>query len=207
MIATVNPATGAATSRGNTGVQAEGDLAFVQGRLWLSTSSNRLYELNPTNGAATDRGLLRTVPEFRAVCALHDNIHALVVTIQDHAPLVQDRLPEGFRDWTLKARLKGLTTFAEIARAFVLDPPLALTQSLTARDVLTALRGGQVDVAVEILGPVLPQLRGKALRALAVTSERRATALPERRPTVDLPVERPGAPFLRAARCGGRGVR
>ena len=45
--------------------------------------------------------------------------------------------------------------------------------------VLTALRGGQVDVAVEILGPVLPQLRGKALRALAVTSERRATALPE----------------------------
>ena len=45
--------------------------------------------------------------------------------------------------------------------------------------VLTALRGAQVDVAVEILGPVLPQLRGKALRALAVTSERRAAALPE----------------------------
>ncbi len=45
--------------------------------------------------------------------------------------------------------------------------------------VLTALRGGQVDMAVEILGPVLPQLRGKALRALAVTSERRATALPD----------------------------
>jgi tripartite-type tricarboxylate transporter receptor subunit TctC len=45
--------------------------------------------------------------------------------------------------------------------------------------VLTALRGGQVDVAVEILGPVLPQLRGKAMRALAVTSERRATALPD----------------------------
>jgi tripartite-type tricarboxylate transporter receptor subunit TctC len=45
--------------------------------------------------------------------------------------------------------------------------------------VLTALRGGQVDVAVEILGPVLPQLRGKALRALAVTSERRAWALPD----------------------------
>jgi tripartite-type tricarboxylate transporter receptor subunit TctC len=45
--------------------------------------------------------------------------------------------------------------------------------------VLTALRGGQVDVAVEILGPVLPQLRGKAMRALAVTSERRSSALPD----------------------------
>jgi tripartite-type tricarboxylate transporter receptor subunit TctC len=42
-----------------------------------------------------------------------------------------------------------------------------------------ALRGKQVDVGVEILGPVLGQIKGGALRALAVTGQRRSTALPE----------------------------
>lgn len=45
--------------------------------------------------------------------------------------------------------------------------------------VITALRGGQIDVAVEILGPVLPQIRANALRALVVTSDKRAAVLPE----------------------------
>lgn len=44
--------------------------------------------------------------------------------------------------------------------------------------VITALRGGQIDAAVEILGPVLPQINVKALRALAVTGEQRAAVLP-----------------------------
>ena len=45
--------------------------------------------------------------------------------------------------------------------------------------LVTALRGGQVDAAVEILGPVMGQIKGGALRALAVTGEKRASALPE----------------------------
>ncbi len=45
--------------------------------------------------------------------------------------------------------------------------------------VITALRGGQIDAAVEILGPVLPQIRASALRALAVTGDKRAAVLPE----------------------------
>ena len=45
--------------------------------------------------------------------------------------------------------------------------------------VLTALRGGQIDVGVEILAPVLPQIKGQALRALAVTGDKRANALPQ----------------------------
>ncbi|RTQ37254.1 tripartite tricarboxylate transporter substrate binding protein [Variovorax gossypii] len=45
--------------------------------------------------------------------------------------------------------------------------------------VVTALRGGQVDVAVEILSPVLSQIEGKALRALAVMGEKRSPSLPE----------------------------
>jgi tripartite-type tricarboxylate transporter receptor subunit TctC len=45
--------------------------------------------------------------------------------------------------------------------------------------VLTALRGGQIDLAVEILAPVLPQIKGQALRALAVTGDKRSVALPQ----------------------------
>lgn len=44
--------------------------------------------------------------------------------------------------------------------------------------LVTALRGKQVDVAVEILGPVMPQITGNAVRALAVTGTRRSPLLP-----------------------------
>jgi tripartite-type tricarboxylate transporter receptor subunit TctC len=43
--------------------------------------------------------------------------------------------------------------------------------------VLTALRGGQVDAAVEILGPMMGQISAKAVRPLAVMGARRAPAL------------------------------
>lgn len=43
----------------------------------------------------------------------------------------------------------------------------------------TALRGGQIDVAVEILGPMMGQVQSKAIRALAVLSDTRASQLPD----------------------------
>jgi tripartite-type tricarboxylate transporter receptor subunit TctC len=49
--------------------------------------------------------------------------------------------------------------------------------------VITALRAGEVDVGFEILGPMLGQVQANALRALAVTSDRRFAGLPEA-PTV-----------------------
>ena len=45
--------------------------------------------------------------------------------------------------------------------------------------LITALRGGQIDVGVEILGPVLPQVTATALRVLAVTGDKRAAVLPD----------------------------
>ncbi|MEO6744106.1 MAG: tripartite tricarboxylate transporter substrate binding protein [Caldimonas sp.] len=39
--------------------------------------------------------------------------------------------------------------------------------------VLTALRAGEIDAAFEILGPMLPQVSAKAVRVLAVTSDKR----------------------------------
>lgn len=43
--------------------------------------------------------------------------------------------------------------------------------------VVTALRGGQIDAAVEILSPMLPQINAGALRALAVFGDKRSPAL------------------------------
>lgn len=45
--------------------------------------------------------------------------------------------------------------------------------------VITALRGGQIDIAAEVLSPVLPQIKGGALKALAITGTRRSPALPQ----------------------------
>ena len=43
--------------------------------------------------------------------------------------------------------------------------------------VINALRGGQIDAAVEILSPMLPQINAGAVRALAVFGDKRSTAL------------------------------
>lgn len=45
--------------------------------------------------------------------------------------------------------------------------------------VVTGLRGGEIDVAFEIVGPMVGQVQGGALKALAVTSNRRNPALPD----------------------------
>jgi len=45
--------------------------------------------------------------------------------------------------------------------------------------VITALRGGDIDAAVDILGPLMPQITSHALRPLAVLGDKRAPQLPE----------------------------
>jgi tripartite-type tricarboxylate transporter receptor subunit TctC len=43
--------------------------------------------------------------------------------------------------------------------------------------LITALRGGEIDVAVEILGPVMSQVSSGAVRALAVMGDRRSETM------------------------------
>jgi tripartite-type tricarboxylate transporter receptor subunit TctC len=45
--------------------------------------------------------------------------------------------------------------------------------------VLTALRAGEIDLAFEIVGPMIPQVAAGAVRALAVSSGERNPALPD----------------------------
>jgi tripartite-type tricarboxylate transporter receptor subunit TctC len=46
-------------------------------------------------------------------------------------------------------------------------------------DVVTAVRAGDVQLGVEILAPVLSQIKGGGLKALAVASSRRSAILPD----------------------------
>lgn len=45
--------------------------------------------------------------------------------------------------------------------------------------VITAVRGGEIDVMVDILGPLMSNIQGNALRALAVMGRARAPELPQ----------------------------
>ncbi len=45
--------------------------------------------------------------------------------------------------------------------------------------VLTALRAGEIDIAFEIVGPMVPQLTSGVIKALAVSSDKRNPALPD----------------------------
>lgn len=49
--------------------------------------------------------------------------------------------------------------------------------------LITALRGGQVDAGVEILAPILGQIKGNSIRPIAVMGAKRSFALPDT-PTV-----------------------
>lgn len=45
--------------------------------------------------------------------------------------------------------------------------------------VITALRGGQIDIMVDILGPLMPQFVPGSLKPLAVLGDKRTTQLPD----------------------------
>lgn len=45
--------------------------------------------------------------------------------------------------------------------------------------VITALRGNQIDVGLDILSPLLAQIKAKALHPLAITGDKRSRMLPE----------------------------
>ncbi len=45
--------------------------------------------------------------------------------------------------------------------------------------VLTALRAGEIDLAFEVVGPIVPQVAAGAVKALAVSSDKRNPALPD----------------------------
>ncbi len=140
-----------------------------------------------SNGTAVSAGLFKSLPfdaqrDFAPISTLGSFDIAIVVvdgskfkTIGDliaHAKANAGKLNIGTiavgSTQNLAAEL-----FKHAAGIDVQIVPFNGTPALT-----TALRGGSVDVAVEILGPMMGQINGKTIRALAVMGDKRATKLP-----------------------------
>jgi tripartite-type tricarboxylate transporter receptor subunit TctC len=141
-----------------------------------------------SNANAVSAGLFRKLPfdvqkDFAPIGLLGVFDLALFVSADSKLKSVRELVDQA------KAR-PGKLTLGTIAVGSTQNLSAELFKSRTGVDVLivpykgtpavlTALRTGEIDAAFEILGPMLPQLQAKAVRALAVTSDRRFAALPE----------------------------
>jgi tripartite-type tricarboxylate transporter receptor subunit TctC len=124
-------------------------------------------------------------------------------TLKDFAPVSQlARFDLGIAV-AQKSRFKSLADLLAEARANpgklnIGTPQIGTTQNLAAElfkltagiraqvvpfngtpPAVAAALGGEIDVLIDILGPLMPQIQGQSLRALAVLGRDRAAELPE----------------------------
>jgi hypothetical protein len=78
----------------------------------------------------------KTFYDFCQIRNRHNEIQGLVFIIRDKMSDISDLLPPKMTSWLMQAKLKAITIFVELSLEFVKNPPLTLTGSLTARDVL-----------------------------------------------------------------------
>jgi tripartite-type tricarboxylate transporter receptor subunit TctC len=154
-----------------------------------------------SNGHAVAPSLFRKLPydaqrDFAPVCALASFDLALFVGAASRAASLGAWLGDARArpgQLTLGTITVGSTQHlaAELLRHSAgIDVVLVPYKATPA--VLTALRSGEIDGALEILGPWQAQLQAGVLRALAVTGAQRFAALP------DVPtVQEAGGPALR----------
>lgn len=83
-------------------------------------------------------GTPKTFPRFREIRNAHLDVQGLVFSIQERIPEAGKELPDNFPQWVIRQKLTAIAIFTDISFAFISDPPLALTSSLGAYDVLQA---------------------------------------------------------------------
>jgi tripartite-type tricarboxylate transporter receptor subunit TctC len=140
-----------------------------------------------SNGTAVSTGLFKSLPfdaqrDFAPISTLGSFDIAIVVA--DGSPF------KTVGDLMVYAKANpGRLNIGTIAVGSTQNLAAELFKNAVALDVqivpfngtpalTTALRGGSVDVAVEILGPMIGQINGKTIRALAVMGDKRAAKLP-----------------------------
>ena len=141
-----------------------------------------------SNGNAVSAGLFKhlpydTVKDFAPISTL--GFFDLAVFVKRDSAIVD------LRALLAQARSQpGKLTVGTIAVGSTQNLAAELFKSTAGVDMLivpyngtpalqTALLAGEVDVAIEVLGPMMAQLGPKGLRALAVTSDRRFPGLPD----------------------------
>jgi len=141
-----------------------------------------------TNSNAISASLFKKMPfdvtkDFAPVCAFGIFDLALFVAADSKLKTVRDLVAEA------RARAGGLTV-GTVAVGSTQYLAAELFEHRAGVDflivpykgspaVLAALRAGEISAAFEIVGPMVPQLQAKAVRALAVAGDRRFAALPD----------------------------
>ena len=85
-----------------------------------------------------DLGTPKTFPRFREIRKVYLELQGLIFSIQERIPQIKEGLPDNLAQWVIRQKLTSISYFTDISYAFVNDPPLALTSSLGAFDVLQA---------------------------------------------------------------------
>lgn len=83
-------------------------------------------------------GRPKTFPRFREIRSAYLDIQGLIFSIQERLEEAGKELPSNFPQWVVRQKLTAIAIFTDISYAFISDPPLALTSSLGAYDVLEA---------------------------------------------------------------------
>ena len=145
-----------------------------------------LYLMNNTNAvsAAMFRKLpYDTVKDFAMVSTIGAFSLGVLVSSESPARSVKDLIAQAkasggkFNIGTINI---GTTQFlsAELLKSMTSIDTTTVPFNNTA-GVLTALRGGNVQAAIEFLPPVIGQIKAGGLRAIAVTSKARFALLPD----------------------------
>ena len=100
--------------------------------------ARKLTDDNARLGRVRNAGKPKTFPHFREIRNAYLDIQGLVFSIQERLPETGNELPPNFPQWVIRQKLTAIAHFTDISHAFVSDPPLALTSSLGAFDVLQA---------------------------------------------------------------------
>jgi tripartite-type tricarboxylate transporter receptor subunit TctC len=141
-----------------------------------------------SNGNAVSAGLMKTLPfdpvnDFASVALFATFDIAILVSQESKFNTLQEALhfakanPGVLNVGSINiGSTQNLTAelFKSVSNLDVQVVPFNGTPAL-----MTALKGGQVDLAVEILGPVLPQVKAHNFKLLAITSEQRALFMQE----------------------------
>jgi len=161
---------------------------IVAGNLVAQAEPDGYTLLLVSNGTAVSEGLFNKLPfdarkAFAPISLLGTFDIAVVVPQNSRFHSLGDLLAEA------KAR-PGKLNIGTVAIGSTQNLAAELFKSTAGIDaqvvpfngtpaVITALRGGSVDAAVEILAPVKSQIASRALRALATFGDKRPTGLPE----------------------------